>query len=350
MENFRIHHEALARFMADILAAKGMSGADAATVAEVLAWANIRGVDGHGAVRLPTYLQFIDRGELDPRAEPQARAIGPTAFILDCARAAGPVALMKAAGLAVDTARRYGVCIGLVRETTHTGAIGRYPQWVAGEGCACIMMNGGPPFMAYHGTRTAHLGTSPIAIAVPGGDGDPLLLDLATGVVSNGRLRQAIGAGEPIPHGWALDADGKGTTDPAKASVILPLGGPKGSGLSFMFECLTGILAAAPVLTMFATPATPRRHRQNAMLIVLDVETFRPLAEYRRDIGELTAMIRGLPRQEGFDEVLMPGERGGRCAAERRANGIPLPAALWKQLRDIASTLGVAAPLGPWPT
>ena len=86
------------------------------------------------------------------------------------------------------------------------------------------------------------------------------------------------------------------------------------------------------------------------MLIVLDVETFRPLAEYRRDIGELTAMIRGLPRQEGFDEVLMPGERGGRCAAERRANGIPLPAALWKQLRDIASTLGVAAPLGPWPT
>jgi inorganic pyrophosphatase len=174
MENFRIHHEALARFMADILTAKGMSGADAATVAEVLAWANIRGVDGHGAVRLPTYLQFIDRGELDPRAEPSARAIGSTAFILDCARAAGPVALMKAARLAVDTARRYGVCIGLVRETTHTGAIGRYPQWVAGEGCACIMMNGGPPFMAYHGTRTAHLGTSPIAIAVPGGDGDPL--------------------------------------------------------------------------------------------------------------------------------------------------------------------------------
>jgi len=345
MANIRIRPDDLTRLFADILAAKGMSAADAATVADVLAWGNIRGVDGHGAVRLQSYLDFIDRGDLDPKAEPQVRPLGPTAFILDCARAAGPVAVMKAARLAVDTARQYAVSIALVRETTHTGAVGRYPQWVAQQGCACIMMNGGPPFMAYHGTRTAHLGTSPIAIAVPSPDGgDPLLLDLATSVVSNGRLQQAIRAGEQLPHGWALDRDGKITTDPAKASVILPLGGPKGSGLSFMFECLTGILAAAPVLTMYATSATRKRHMQNAMLIVLDIASFRPLADYRRDVGELTDMIRHLPLQEGFTEALMPGERGGRCAAERRANGIPLPGALWKQLKDIAKSLGVTAP------
>jgi len=207
------------------------------------------------------------------------------------------------------------------------------------------MMNGGPPFMAYHGTRTAHLGTSPIAIAVPSHDGgDPLLLDLATSVVSNGRLQQAIRAGETLPHGWALDADGRITTNPAKASVILPLGGPKGSGLSFMFECLTGILAAAPVLTMYATPATPKRHMQNAILIVLDIATFRPLADYRHDVGELTGMLRHLPLQEGFEEVLMPGERGGRRAAERREHGIPLLGPLWKQLQDIAKSLGVTVP------
>jgi len=345
MAIIRIQHQDLTRLFADILAAKGMSAADAATVADVLAWANIRGVDGHGAVRLPGYLDFIDRGELDPKAEPRVQPLGPTAFILDCARAAGPVAMMKAARHAVDIARQYGVSIALVRETTHTGAVGRYPQWVAQQGCACIMMNGGPPFMAYHGTRTANLGTSPIAIAVPSGDGsDPLLLDLATSVVSNGRLQQAIKAGEELPHGWALDAGGKVTTDPEKASVILPLGGPKGSGLSFMFECLTGILAAAPVLAMYATPSTPRRHMQNAMLIVLDIATFRPLVDYRHDVGELTAMIRHLPLQEGFKEALMPGERGGRRATERRETGIPLPAPLWRQLQDIAGALGVAVP------
>jgi ureidoglycolate dehydrogenase (NAD+) len=360
MTDIRIPHLDLSRFIAAMLGAKGMSAEDAATVAEGLVWADMRGTDSHGVVRLPTYLDFIDRGQLDPRARPKPRAIGPSAIVLDCARAAGPVAMMQAARLAVETARRNAVCIVLVRETTHTGAIGRYPQWVAEHGCAAVMMNGGPPFMAYHGTRTAHLGTSPIAIAVPGGGGgaagagedgsgggdDPLLLDLATAVVSNGRLRQAVRAGEAIPLGWALDAEGKATTDPAKAAVILPLGGPKGSGLSFMFECLTGILAAAPVLTMFAAPTTPRPHRQNAMLIALDVAAFRPLEDYRRDIGELTALLRAQPLQQGFDEALMPGERGTRTAAERRAKGIPLPAALWSELGGIARALGVTMPQG----
>ena len=134
MTDIRIRHDDLARFIAAILEAKGMSAEDAATVAEGLVWANLRGTDGHGVVRLPTYLNFIDRGELDPRARPTPRAIGPSAIVLDCARAAGPVAMMQAARLAVDTARRNAVCIVLVRETTHTGAIGRYPQWVAAQG------------------------------------------------------------------------------------------------------------------------------------------------------------------------------------------------------------------------
>jgi LDH2 family malate/lactate/ureidoglycolate dehydrogenase len=138
--------------------------------------------------------------------------------------------------------------------------------------------------------------------------------------------------------------DGKATTDPAKSAVILSLGGPKGSGLSFMFECLTGILAAAPVLTMFAAPATPRPHRQNAILIAFDVAAFRPLEDYRRDIGELAAMLRAQPLQEGFDEALMPGERGTRAAADQRAKGIPIPAALWSELGGIARALGVTLP------
>jgi ureidoglycolate dehydrogenase (NAD+) len=346
-----IHHEELAKLVSAILRAKGMSAADAATVAEVLGWANLRGIDGHGAVRLPTYLDFVDRGDLDPKALPVLQTLGPSVFMLDAMRAAGPVAMMKAAERAVEIARALGVCIALVRETTHTGAVGRYPLWAAERGCACIMMNGGPPFMAYHGTRTARLGTNPIAVAVPGPAGEPLLLDLATSVVSNGRLRQAIAAGEPLPPGWALDAEGRMATDPAKAEVILPLGGPKGSGLSFMFESLTGILAAAPVLTLHAGPQTPnrqtKRHMQNAILIVLDVATFRPLDDYRRDIADLIAMIRHQPLQEGFAEVLMPGERGTRRAAERRKNGIPLPAALWQQLTGIAGSLGVPVPPSP---
>src|ERR1700722_2509918 len=344
MADVRVDYKDLERLYAAIFAAKGMSAADAGAVADVLAWANVRGVAGHGGVRIAGYLDYIDCGELDPRAEPQVKTLGPTAFTVNAARSAGPVAMMKAARLAVDTARQYGVAIALVHDTTHTGAIGRYPQWVAEQGCVALMMNGGPPFMAYHGTRTANLGTSPISIAVPGPGDSPLLLDMATSVVSNGRLRQAIAAGETLPEGWALDGEGNVTTDPTKAKVILPLGGPKGSGLSLMFECITGILAASPLLIMWADPARRKTVKQSAMLIVLDVETFRPLADFRRDVGELADAIRKLPRQHGFADVLMPGERGDKRAAVRRAEGIPVPAGLWKELTDIAHRLGVVPP------
>jgi ureidoglycolate dehydrogenase (NAD+) len=126
--------------------------------------------------------------------------------------------------------------------------------------------------------------------------------------------------------------------------VILPLGGPKGSGLSLMFECLTGILAASPLLIMWADPERQRTNKQSAMLIVLNVETFRPLSEFRRDVGDLAEALRGMPLQQGFGEVRMPGERGEGRAAERRTKGIPLPPALWKELADIAHRLGVTTP------
>src|ERR1700722_3681357 len=175
MADVRIDHKDLERLYAGIFAAKGMSASDAGAVADVLAWANVRGVDGHGGVRIPGYLDYIDSGDPDPRAQPQVKTLGPTAFTVDAARSAGPVAMMKAAKLAVETARQYGVAIALVHDTTPTGAIGRYPQWVAEQGCVAVMMNGGPPFMAYYGTRTANLGTSPISIAVPGPGDQPLL-------------------------------------------------------------------------------------------------------------------------------------------------------------------------------
>jgi LDH2 family malate/lactate/ureidoglycolate dehydrogenase len=128
MADVRIDHKDLEQLYAGIFAAKGMSAADAGAVADVLAWANVRGVDGHGGVRIPGYLDYIDSGELDPRAQPQVKTLGPTAFTVNAARSAGPVAMMKAAKLAVETARQYGVAIALVHDTTHTGAIGRYPH------------------------------------------------------------------------------------------------------------------------------------------------------------------------------------------------------------------------------
>jgi ureidoglycolate dehydrogenase (NAD+) len=345
MSDIRVDHAELLRFFTDIFAAKGMNTEGAATLAEVLVWANLRGVDSHGAMRIPSYLDQIRKGELDPKAQPKLRPLLPATFVLDCARAAGPVCMLQAAAHAIDIADKFGVGVGLVSDTAHTGAIGRYAHWIAERGYAAIVMVAGPLFMAYHGAKVTSLATSPIAIGIPGPeDSDPLVLDMATSVTAAGRIRQAAAEGKPIPEGAALDAEGNPTTDGAKAVTLLPLGGAKGSGLSLLFECLTGVLAGMPIITTLAGLTGPNLPLSNAMVIVLNVANFRPLADYRGDVGLLIEVVKGLPRREGFDELLLPGERGGREAELRRRGGIPLAPKLWRELNDIAQSLGVAPP------
>lgn len=344
MTDIHVAPDKLSEFAAAIFRAYGMAGNDAATVAQVLVWANLRGVDSHGVTRIPRYLNLIRTGDLDPRARPATRVLTSASFIQDCAYSAGPVAMMAAAATALEMAATSGICMGLVSATTHTGAIGRYAEWLAERGVAAMVFVGGPPLMAYHGARTASLSTAPLAIAVPSSDGKPLLLDMASSVVASGRIRDLAAAGEPIPEGWALDHDGNPTTDAAKATTVLPLGGPKGSGLSLLFECLTGIMAGTPVLTMLASGRVSRRHAQNAAVIAINIKTFRPLDEFRRDIAALAQQIKALPRRQGYDHLLLPGERGGQNADERVRTGIPIDAKVWRKLCDIAVSIGIHPP------
>ena len=188
--------------------------------------------------------------------------------------------------------RQAGVCFGLIRETTHTGAIGRYAQWIAQRGCAAVLMGAGPAMMAYHGARVASMGTSPIAIAVPSGNG-PIVLDMAAASISNGKILQARATGAQLPPGTALTAAGEPTTDPNQAEIVLPLGGPKGSGLGLMFEMLASVLAAAPTQARALGPERRTRHTANAAMFAIDVATFRPLADFDADADTLAALRQG---------------------------------------------------------
>ena len=225
-----VGHEDLSRFIRAALEGKDARPEDAAVVADGLVWANLRGIDGHGVSRLPFYLRMIERGEIDVAAKPTLDQDRAATFVLDGGRGFGPVAMMQAIALATERAAKAGVCFGLVRDTTHTGAIGRYVQWMAERGCAAMIVGAGPAFVAYHGARVASLGTSPIAIAVPRGDG-AIILDMATSAISNGTILQARATGASLPSNSALTKEGEPTTDPNRAEILLPLGGAKGSGL-----------------------------------------------------------------------------------------------------------------------
>jgi ureidoglycolate dehydrogenase (NAD+) len=338
-----VGHQDLERFIIDVLKARGMSERDAATVAEGLVWANLRGGDGHGVSRLPRYMNLMNKGEIDPKAQPRLALDGASVFLLDCGHCFGPVALMHAIALAAERARKSGVCFGLVRETTHSGAIGRYAQWLAERGIAGIVFGTGPALMAYHGARVASLATSPITMGVPSGTG-AIVLDMSSSTISNGKIVQARQTGEALPDGTVLDKDGEPTTDARKAEILLPLGGPKGSGLGLMFELFASVLAGAPIQSRWLGPEKRTRHTQNTAVFAIDIATFRSVDDFKRDADELAQIIKGLPRQHGFDEILLPGERGRRMEIRRRKSGIPIPPKLWEELGEVAKSLSVELP------
>ena len=224
-----VGHEELGRFIRDALIAKGASATDAADVADGLVWANLRGVDGHGVARLSSYLTLIERGEIDPKAQPRLIQDRGAMFVLDGGFGFGPPAMMRAIAIATERARTLGVGFGLVRETTHTGAVGRYAQWMAERGCAAVIMVSGPAFVAYHGARIASMGTSPIAIAVPSGNG-PIVLDMATSTISNGTIIQARANGTALAGGHRADGGGRADDRPASRRHLAATGRAEGIG------------------------------------------------------------------------------------------------------------------------
>lgn len=340
-----ISGEELAAFVTRVFASRGMPATHAAQVADVLTWADLRGIDSHGVERVPSYLNLIANGSINPHAKPVLDDVAPALFRIDADRAAGPAPMIQALDEAMVRARTFGVAVGLVRRCAHTGAVGYYAQRAARQGFVGIVMGSGPPLMAYHGARVPSLSTSPLAIAVPGGPDGALMLDMASSVASNGKLKQAQREGKAIPEGWALDADGRPTTDPTKAAVALPIGGAKGAGLGLLFECVTSVLAGAPLLANMLGAGRKPFHMQSETLIVIDTSKVRPLADFDADVRTLADVIHDLPRAEGFDAIRLPGERSEAEARRRAVSGVPVPARLRAQLEDIAATCGVAGPV-----
>lgn len=334
----------LAAFASRLFVSRGMAPEHAAQVADVLVWADMRGVDSHGVERLPSYLSLIERGQMNPKGAPRLEDVAPALFRIDADRAAGPVPMIMATDEAMRRARAFGVATGLVCRSAHTGAVGYYAQRAARQGFVAMVMGSGPPLMAYHGARAASLSTSPLSIAVPGGPDGAVVLDMATSVASNGKLKQAQREKKPIPLGWALDAQGAPTTDPMQAAIALPIGGPKGAGLGLMFECVTSVLAGAPLLANMLGPGNKPFHMQSEMFIAIDASKFRAREDYESDVAALAGVIKGLPRTDESEPIRLPGERSEAEARRREREGVPISPRLRAQLNELAETCGVQPP------
>jgi ureidoglycolate dehydrogenase (NAD+) len=245
----------------------------------------------------------------------------------------------------MEKAKEVGIGWGLIRNTTHQGAMGYYPLMAAKEDMAGIAIVCSPPNMAPFGARAAGLHNSPIAIAVPARKRRPLILDMATSVAAGGKLLLAVDKGVPIPEGWALDTDGNPTTDPSVARILVPFGGPKGSGLALMFECLSSLMVGNPLLQpMLVGPERVRRHRQNSVIAAIDIGTFTDVEDYKERIDDLIGGLKALPKAEGFDEILVPGEPEDNVYDDRVRRGIPLPPGTLRNLQSAAERFDLVLP------
>jgi LDH2 family malate/lactate/ureidoglycolate dehydrogenase len=343
----RVPAAELREFAKGVFIAAGVPSEDAALEAEVLVWANLRGVDSHGVLRIPTYVEMLDRGDMNPRPKIRVERETAATVLIDGDRALGPVVTTVAMRRAIEKARGAGIGWAVIRNTTHQGAMAYYALMAVEAGMAGIAIVCSPPNMAPFGARAAGVHNSPISIAVPAGRHRPLCLDMATSVAAGGKLTLARDKGIPLPQGWALDAEGRPTTDAHQAKILLPFGGPKGSGLAMMFETLTSLMVGNPLLgPALAGEPGATRHRQNSVVAALDIGAFTDLTAYRGEVDRLIDGLRGLPRVEGISEVLVPGEPEDRTMTERQHGGVPLPRGTVENLRRVAARFRVPLPAG----
>jgi ureidoglycolate dehydrogenase (NAD+) len=335
----------LARFASALFQATGVARAMADEWAKSLVWANLRGVDSHGVLRIPTYLPRLKRKTINPKPKMRVEKRTGAIAVLDADRAPGAVAMAMAMDEAIARARDVHIGWCAAKNITHAGAVGYFALQAANAGMAGIVMSASGPMMAYHGAKVAGVSSNPLAIAFPAANRRPLLLDMSTSNVAMGKVMSARDAGRNIPLGWGLDAKGRGTTDPGKLATLLPLGGPKGSGLSLMIECLCSVAVGNPIIApALAAGGALDAPFLNGVAIAVDLAVFGDRADILAEADRLGSLIRELPPDDNVECIYLPGERGDAILEQRMRDGIPLPQGTWSKLVAAAKELGVTAP------
>lgn len=311
-----------------LLVAHDLPEDEAGIVARCLVLADLRGVDTHGLQILPQYLKRIRGGLINPKPEITTERITPAAASVDGGNGFGFVVGTRAMAEAVAIARDLGIGIVSVKRSTHFGMAASYVLQAMEAGFIAMAFTNASRAMPPWGGREALLGTSPFAAAAPAGAEEPFVLDMSPAVVARGKIRRAARRKEKIPLGYALDAQGRPTTDPDAAldgGVLLPIGGPKGSGISMLMDIMGGVITGAACAGDIASQFLDYDRPQNVghFFLALKPDLFVAADEYRARMDKLVKRVHENPPAEGFSEVLMPGEIESRLEADRRANGIP---------------------------
>ena len=341
-----VQAERLTRIGTALLKAAGASDEEATAVAVGCVNANLAGHDSHGIIAIPTYIDRVKAGHIVPGAPWTIVQESPTTTVIDGHWGFGFHVNAKAMALTIEKAKKANVAACTVFRQSHVGRLAAYPMMAMREGMIGIATadsGRSPKLVAPFGGREARLGTNPISIAVPTDLDAPFYLDMATSAVAAGKIMLSVARKEEIPKGWIIDSEGRQTTDPTqyrKGGALLPLGGTegyKGSGLAAMVEVLCGLLTGLG----FGVEPTGR-HNDGCFMAVFNVAAFRPLEQFKKEVGEFARYLKSTPPSEGSAGVFYPGEMEYIREQQRAKDGIEIEDATWEKLRGLAGEYKLA--------
>ncbi len=342
----KVEADRLRHFIASAFLVCHMPPDNAAKMAELMAAADVGGQDGHGVFRLPQYIKRIQAGGMSVDPDISVVSERTATALLHGGNGPGHLVMSRAAELAMEKAKTCGVAWVGARHSNHAGPAFLYAQMplkqdMIGLYVAVGSANHMPPW----GGTDLLLSTNPISVAIPSNTQPAVVLDMATTVAAYGKVKTAADRGETMPEGWMIDKLGQPLTDPARAGdgLLLPIGGPKGYGLSLIFGLLAGTLNGAAfgkdVVDFNADPKATTN--TGHFVIALDIAAFADPKTFKSQVDGIWGEMKSSDRLPGVAEIRLPGERLAATTAEREANGIPVPEALGNRLDALADDLGI---------
>ena len=333
---------------ASVFIGAGLEPDEANLVAHSLVVANLMGHDSHGVIRVVQYIKALQDGRVKAGQKIQTVKEADASAVVDGGWGFGQTVCHQAVDLAIEKARQRSVAVVELFNCSHIGRLGEYVEKTASEDMLGIVMcnnHGGgllqPPF----GGIVSRMSPNPIAVGIPTGRAFPIIADLTTSVVAEGKIRVKRNLGEQLPEGWVIDADGNPTTDPAKfygppRGTILPFGGisaHKGYALSIVVDVLSGALGGAGC----SREGGPSGGN-GVFVMVFDIGAFTGRDTFRDEMDTFVSFLKSSPLMAGFDEILMPGEMEARMRAQKEKDGVPVDDETWRQICETGRSVGVA--------
>ena len=328
----------------------GMNEHEAACFAESLVSADMRGLSSHGVMRMAAYVRRMKDGLIATNVTPEIVADGTTVLAVDGKNGMGCTVAADVMALCVERAKTYGTCFAAVNHSNHFGYAAYFAKQAAKQGMIAVVMTNAAAMVAPFGGAQAMFGTNPLCVAIPAGEREPFVLDMATSLVAQGKVILAEKEGRKVPLGWGLDKEGKETTDPKEilhGGTLLPFGGAKGYGIALMIELLTACLANGSKSTEMGRMYDYTRTQETGFVMgALDVSKVMPFVQFTSRVDGIISEIKGSPKAAGVSEIYVPGEIEDRKYKAALQEGLELSQTLVEELCKVGQACDVAF---PWP-